>query len=228
MATRDEILRDLVTRVKDLEDWRAAQQADDWDGDFDPGEPEFTVAPPSHLDDKADADLRPARGLEPAHGERVEGDPDEDTPETLEAKRRIAEANATDVPGKVHRTAVQIEPGKDGITVTVPKPTKQQLFMRNGNGKRVIANLPGIDHKVALTAYVEGGPLWLHAYNRDHVVGLPADLRQQFIKDVAMTAPEEAQQLSADILKVTGEAQTNWAVASGTDLAEREPGGIPL
>jgi hypothetical protein len=130
-----------------------------------------------------------------------------------EAQARLAADAEQDVPGKQHDAEIKVTPGRDdSVTFTVKSPTKQQVFMRQAIVKRAVANLPALDHKVATTAYVEGGPLWLHAFDRAHVVSLPADLRQEMVKDVAMTMPESAHELARDILKVTDQSeQAAWA-----------------
>lgn len=229
MPTRDEVLKDVLLRVQALEiDVSAlgkrvsaleSGDADPWSKPFEVEE-EFTLgeAEPSKLQQEVDhvpERLRPASGIvRPSEAQTATGvtDPDEDTPEVLEAKRRIEEANATDLQPKLHLKEVQVMPGVNEVLVTVPAPSKQQIFMRKGNANRVIANLPNLDHDAATKAYIEGGPLWLHAFDRHHVVELPADLRQQFIRDLALTAPESAHELARDILKVTDpEVQSAWA-----------------
>lgn len=233
MPTRDEILKDLLAQLRELrldhqnltkrvEDLERDGLGDGWDKPFDPGEREFQAEPntvPQQELDHVPERLRPAaQAVAPNWRQAETGaeDPDEDTPEVVEAKARIEEANRADLQPRLHVKEVKVTPGpKDSIMVTVPAATKQQEFMRKATAPRVIANLPGLDHDVAKTAYVKGGPIWLHAFDRKHVIGLPSDLRQQFIKDVAMTAPEQAQELAADILKITDpETQSMWAHAN--------------
>jgi hypothetical protein len=227
MPSRDEILQALVNKVTALEARVAALETNDpWAEEFtalspnaaysSPGEGPVQAAP------RQEGDHVPAL-LAAATGPRDPDDPDEDTPEVLEAKRRIEEANANDLQPKLHTKDVKVTPGPNSsVMVTVPAPTKQQEFMRKATAPRVIANLPGLDHELATKAYIEGGPIWLHAFSREHVIGLPDDLRWQFVKDVAMTAPESAHELGADILKETDPTrQSEWASAN-MDLVRDE------
>lgn len=69
-----------------------------------------------------------------------------------------------------------------------------------------------IDPKDAVEAYVKGGPLWLHAYDRDFVMQLPEETRRTMVRDVELTTPNDAHDLGRDILKDT-DPHSNKAVA---------------
>ncbi len=221
MPTRDEILSDLLVRVTALENKvkvLETKRPDPWQDEFVPATDEFTTT-----DDHVPAPLAPATG--PQHPD----DPTEDTPEVIEARKRIAEANATDKQPNLHVQEVQVTPGTDEVTIQVPSPTNEQLALRHQVAELLLANLNGLDPEVAYEAYLEGGPIWLHAFNRDHVISLPDDLKRAMVEDCSITAPETAHELARDLLKVTDpDAQSSWAHDNMETVSDQGAGGVPL
>lgn len=53
----------------------------------------------------------------------------------------------------------------------------------------------------AIMDFVNGGPIWLHAYNRDYVLQVPIEARQMMVQDVDSYDPAAAADLARDILK---------------------------
>lgn len=52
-----------------------------------------------------------------------------------------------------------------------------------------------------IEAYVNAGPLWLYAYDRDFVMQLPQEMKVMLIEDVFEDDPEEGRGLGRDLLK---------------------------
>lgn len=222
MPTRDEILRDLLSRVAELEAAVAAlgREREAWDQEFDLGaQPAYTVSPLEEERQRAathvPAPLAPSGEVKPSRlqREQFEGeDPEEDTPEVIEARRRIEQANAEDLQPVLHVSEVRVDPTVDGATVTVPSPTDSQQQRRTDTGEEIVANLPGIEPELAYHAYIEGGPIWLYAFDRHHCVNLPDPLKVEMVQDVAATAPETAHEMARDFFKVTDpDVQSSWA-----------------
>lgn len=103
---------------------------------------------------------------------------------------------------------------KDSDTVNIPVPTSNQVFVRRkfieAEG---LANLRSLPTHEAEAAYLKGGPIWLHAYDRDYVISLPFEARSAMCQDVYMTDPVTAGELARDILKLNSEeGQQEWAM----------------
>lgn len=60
---------------------------------------------------------------------------------------------------------------------------------------------PPLEAEEAAKAYIKGGPLWLHMYDREFVMSLPTELRQAMVLDIEEIDSEAARRLGADILK---------------------------
>lgn len=214
MPTRDEVLRDLLARVADLEEQvRKLNAGDAWDEELDLGDtPEFTTEA-----EHVPAPLRPASGPVKVSARVLEAvgemeDPDEDTPEVIEARRRIEQANAEDLQPRLHQFEVRVDPTMEGANVTVPSPTPEQSARRQQFVGEIAANLPGLEPEMAEAAYLEGGPVWLYSYDRHHVVNLPDPLKVEMVNDVAETMPETAHEMARDLFKVTDpDIQSAWA-----------------
>lgn len=54
-------------------------------------------------------------------------------------------------------------------------------------------------------AYIKAGPVWLYLSNRDHVIQLPIDVRQNMIADVEEVDPKYAYHMAKDILMDRGD-----------------------
>jgi hypothetical protein len=99
-----------------------------------------------------------------------------------------------------------------GVTVDLPPTTDRQREFRQGYAAQAVANLPNIPPEQALDWYMKGGPLWLIAYDYEHVLSLSSNTRKMMVEDVAITMPEEAKRTGADLLKERDdEAQKSWA-----------------
>lgn len=142
-------------------------------------------------------------------GERPE---DEEEARVWDAKKRLAEDVGMGAPnvGIVGTGSTTIAAGPDSFTITVatapdavmlqrPKMASALGFYKGGGWttKPELALAP----VEAVDAYVKGGPLWLHAYDRDFVVGLPEHLRRALVQDLEQYAPNDAHLLARDILK---------------------------
>lgn len=218
MPTRDEILQTLIEKVAVLESKVANLEAGDngWAEPFPFAAPlaaPLAAEAPEHVP----APLRPASGQVKvsarvlAENPEME-DPDEDTPEVIEARRRIEQANAEDLQPRLHTFEVRVDPTIDGANVTVPSPTENQRARREAAAEFIVANLPGLEPDLAASAYLEGGPVWLYSYDRHHVVNLPDELKKEMVEDIAETMPETAHEVSRDLFKVTDpDIQSSWA-----------------
>jgi hypothetical protein len=104
--------------------------------------------------------------------------------------------------------ALEISGDGDEYEVRFKAPTDEQLTMRDQLVPLLgLENLKGVSAEDAAEVYRTAGPLWLHAYDRDHVLTLDRGIRTQMVKDVQITSVEAAQDLGRDILKIN-EAET--------------------
>lgn len=110
--------------------------------------------------------------------------------------------------------------GADRFEITLPATSRVVQDQRRVLADEIGLNADGwptrpelaIEPEAALAAYVKGGPLWLHAYDRDFVMQLPEEMRRTMVRDVELTAPNDAHDLGRDILKDT-DPHSNKAVA---------------
>ncbi len=109
----------------------------------------------------------------------------------------------------VTQSAIQREQvGPDQFQVTVPKATPEQREQRVALAKALKLDQSGwwtrqeltLDPADALRGYELGGPLWLHAYDRDFVLQCGLGVRKAMVEDVALTSPDDAFELGRDIL----------------------------
>lgn len=215
MPTRDELLHYLIGEVEILKTKVAALESnqDEWDEPFPYDPVREHPAPTDHVP----APLAPASGkVKPSARVLAENpeleDPDEDTPEVIEARKRIERANDEDLQPVLHTFEVRVDPTLDGANVTVPSPTPSQTDRRKQFVDEITANLPGLEPDLAESAYMEGGPVWLYAYDRHHVVNLPEPLKMEMVQDVGETMPETAHEMSRDLFKVVDpDIQSAWA-----------------
>jgi hypothetical protein len=115
---------------------------------------------------------------------------------------------------------MDVEVGEDKIIVTVPVPTDEQVAARvdfiEAGGLDNIATLPVAEAKAA---YLKGGPLWLHAGDRDYVMSLPFSFRRAMCDDVYLADQAAAGELARDILKDPGDdEQAEWAMQNAEVL----------
>lgn len=109
---------------------------------------------------------------------------------------------------------VSVQVTDDQIEVTVPAPTPEQITMR----EQFIAaggldNIDTLNPEVAKEAYLKGGPIWLHAGDRDYVMSLPLSYRKQMAEDVYVQDHQLAGELARDILKDEGgDENSEWAM----------------
>lgn len=67
-------------------------------------------------------------------------------------------------------------------------------------------------------AYGKGGPMWLYLSNRDLVMSYPEEIRRRMVEDVEQDSPEDAHEMSRDILKAaceTGPGSPAMHIADG-------------
>jgi hypothetical protein len=147
-------------------------------------------------------------------------DPDERV--AWEAKRRLAkDAGRTTADLGLDRTKTStVSVGANSFEVTVPQAPAGVSIRRSelayelfGQDTRWWSRPElAIEGGKAHDAYVKGGPLWLHTYDRDFVVGLPRHIRVAMVQDLETHSLEDAHLLSRDILKDT-DPEGNRAIA---------------
>jgi len=112
--------------------------------------------------------------------------------------------------------AVRTEEANDVVTTVLPSPSIQQRldWRAWANGCELWEFL--VENKLPpeqfLDAYAEGGPLWLHAYDRKAVMAMPLEMRRTLVADVLAYAPAEARELGRDILKSEESVRQDVAV----------------
>lgn len=99
--------------------------------------------------------------------------------------------------------AMEVQSGDDWSEITIrpvsdEKQEKRELFAQE---VLMLENLDGIDDEEAYAAYAKGGPLWLHVFDREYVMGLSIQARMGMVADVLEEDREAAHLLSRDILK---------------------------
>lgn len=116
--------------------------------------------------------------------------------------------------GIVGETVIETVRVGEGFEVRVPSVSAEKHEARLDFATRVLKLQDGgwwsrielaIDGNEAAAAYVKGGPLWLHAYDRAAVLQMPIDVRRAMVADIEEISPRDAQELSRDILKVTND-----------------------
>lgn len=123
-----------------------------------------------------------------------------DDPRVAAARARLAEDDGKVMPEPVvpegQRSKVE------GNDVVLPSGTLAQRETRKALAERLDleADFPG-----GIDAYMKGGPLWLYYGNRDYVMGLSYEVKVAMIQDVEITSPQEAQEMSRDLLKIRGD-----------------------
>lgn len=183
-----EVVKVLVKRLNDLEERVAAlEKGDEWnvdDPDLDPDQ--------QH---QSDDDLS---DLEPDERAQVEA-----------ARQRLANDTGQAISPERHGVEPEtIETEEGGVVIEVPPATEEQKKIR----EQYLPQL-GLEHMVKTDpleleelehAWIIGGPVWLHAYDRDYVMSLPEEVRRAFVTDVQEQSQTWAQELARDILKDHG------------------------
>jgi len=128
-----------------------------------------------------------------------------------EAKRRAAQDAGRTTPdiGVAGTETSLVRVGDGQHEVRVPQAPPEVIDRRSvlvkdlhlGDGNWWTRPELAIDPAVAVDAYIKGGPVWLHAYDRDFVMGLPKATRVAMVQDLETHAPEDAHALARDILK---------------------------
>lgn len=109
------------------------------------------------------------------------------------------------------------EVADDGSVQGEP-PNAEQIAQRGALLPRLgFENLPkehGLTVQEAADAYLKGGPMWLHWFDRDFVLTLPQDVRGALVDDVlAGGYQQDAIELGRDILKDDGESRRGAEVS---------------
>jgi len=125
---------------------------------------------------------------------------------------------------------VRAEYSEDGGTTTTftvtSDPNKKikraefaDAFIRPTFGRADLESGEWHPNEEVVDAFINVGPLWLYAYNRDFVVGLSQDAKVQLIEDVFEDNKEEGAAFGRDIMKDTaaGEAPARWSDAKVAD-----------
>lgn len=174
MASRDEVLRNAIARIDQLEARVAELEINDdgWNAPFI-----------------------------------------EETEPMLPPINELAEENPNDQMAEEHVETNSFKL-KDSDTVVIPVPTKDQLLVRTkfieAEG---LAHLRALPANEAESAYLKGGPIWLHAFDRDYVMSLPFEARAAMCQDIYMTDKVTAGEMARDILKLNSEeGQQEWAM----------------
>lgn len=138
-------------------------------------------------------------------------DPDERA--AREAQQRLARDAGRAMPDiGVQRADLVAVLTDNGVEISVPPAPDDVRAQRWDFARSLGLDKPGWwsrrelaidDPDTAVRAYVVGGPLWLHAYDRDFVRALPEATRRQMVRDVESYSPASAHDLSRDILRDT-------------------------
>lgn len=115
---------------------------------------------------------------------------------------------------------VRINQGEDTSEVVLPKVSPERYIARTAFAD---AQLKLNDHLGAgevdwIAAYGVGGPMWLYLGNRDLVMSYPEEIRRRMVEDVEQDSPEDAHEMSRDILKAaceTGPGSPAMHIADG-------------
>lgn len=121
-----------------------------------------------------------------------------------------------------HHTAKITEDG-DTTTVEIPPPSDEKFARRlmfAQQSLKLDEQLPdrSLDEMSWAATYAKGGPTWLYLGNRDLVMSYPPYIRQALVQDLEEDSPQQAHEMSRDILKEdceTGPGGTGMHVASG-------------
>lgn len=104
---------------------------------------------------------------------------------------------------------IRTERGADGENVVVlPTPSAEvyQARVELAEKKmRLNDAFPKVDFD-PVEVYAKGGPSWLYIYDRDLVMGMPADVKRDLVNDLMRDDPRAAAEMARDILK-DGQAQ---------------------
>lgn len=153
-----------------------------------------------------------------SEGDDLSGLDPEEVAQVLAARERLKNESGQSISQERFGVEPNIVESKDGITIEVPPPTDKQKEQREKFAPRL-----GLEHLAAdenvekdelVKGWVLGGPIWLHGYNRDFVMGLPKDVRQAFVNDVEQHSPTWAQELGRDILKDDGPGEPSLTIDS--------------
>jgi hypothetical protein len=89
-----------------------------------------------------------------------------------------------------------------GGTVELPvvSPERQDV-RRQWAADRKLAEFIPLDPADAADQYAKGGPMWLYLGNRDAVMQMPFNYRQELVAELMLDSPAEAQEVGRDILK---------------------------
>lgn len=216
MASRDDVLRDLVQRVKALEETvERLANTDGWDLDFNVDAervwiPEGTEPPP--------VEEAPSK---PKDWHLMNADQRE-----AWIRVQVDTAKPIDLAPKAETHTIEIA---GGIGAEFPKPDEaakeawalsaeaiMEHFMPDKDKGTLIA------HHDAVRSYREGGPLWLAAFDHEYLMSLPNGWRVAMVEQVLAYAPTDGTQLARDILRVDTDKQQ---AAAYSDLeAQRNRG----
>ncbi len=73
----------------------------------------------------------------------------------------------------------------------------------------------------AAQAYAKGGPMWLYQGNRDAVMSMPFNYRQELVREIALDSEADAQEAGRDILKSMDSTERAITVAAIENLSGR-------
>jgi hypothetical protein len=120
--------------------------------------------------------------------------------EAVDQGRRVEEAEFT--PGNLRPTqAIQI-PGHNEVELPVPTPEQVEARMRWAQRRKLHEFIP-LSYTQAVEAFAKGGPMWLYLGNRDAVMAMPFEYRQELVRMVAEDSVPQSQEVGRDILKQT-------------------------
>lgn len=175
MASVEQVIKALLKRIEELEARVAALEAG--------------ATAPDEWNAEIDIDL---------------GDDDDLTPGELDQVKAARKRLKEDTGGVIEEEPAQVslDVGAGGVTAWFPVATDEQIEQRRAMMEQVqLEELDGIEMDDAEYGWIQGGPLWLHAYDRDHVLSLPLPVRQGLILDAMLSSQKDALDLSRDILK---------------------------
>lgn len=94
-----------------------------------------------------------------------------------------------------------------------------EAFIRPAFGRADLESGEWHPNEEVVDAFVNAGPLWLYAYDRDYVMSLSQDAKVQLIEDVFEDNKEEGAAFGRDVMKdqSAGQAPARWSEAQVAD-----------
>lgn len=91
--------------------------------------------------------------------------------------------------------------GEDWSETVIRPVSEEKQALRAEWATTALENMTTLPLDEAVDAYSKGGPVWLHAFDREYVMGLPIHLRMAMVADLLEEDKDAAHMMSADLLK---------------------------